>query len=198
MGRRSPFKSGHTSGFIHLLVHSHLSSLHQRIIKLSPVQPLLMVRPRWCWHAAVRIQQDTDAANHEKEEQQHEEADKTQRRALFWVTHHGLQHGRAPGEPRRRRRGELIVHNPVVCVTHLWREEEEECFWRLRDFSCAVRSNEECYGFAKSSSLLRVKSKPRGGSHSEIWQLIKLDCSVSHKPQSKQKKKNTEQISSAN
>lgn len=90
----------------------------QCIVKLSSVQSLLVVCPWRRWHAAVGIQQDPNAADQQKQQEQHKEADKAQRRPLLRVSRHRLQHRRVPGEPGWGGRGEIIVHNPVVWVAH--------------------------------------------------------------------------------
>lgn len=94
------------------------STSDQRIVKLSSVQTLLVIRPRWRRHAAVGVQQDSDAADKKKEKQQHQESDETHGRSPLRVFHHGLQHRRPPGEPERRLRGEVIIYNPVIRVAH--------------------------------------------------------------------------------
>lgn len=142
----------------------HSSSLHLCVIKLTPVQSLFMVRPRWCRHAAVGVQQDADAANKQEEKEQHEEADEAQCCSLFRVSYHGLQRCRPPGEPRRSLRGEIIVDNPVVCVTHFgYGGNVLKCFY--------------CIGFTRSEALrydatlhwlLSVISKASRRSHADI------------------------------
>lgn len=94
------------------------SCSHNRIIKLPFIKPLFVTQPRRWRHAAVRIQQDTNASNHQKHQQQHQESHKAQGRSLIGVSRHGLQRCGAPGEPSWSRRGDLIVHGPVSHLSH--------------------------------------------------------------------------------
>lgn len=102
------------------------SSSHQRVIKLSSVQTLLVIGPGWGRHAAVRVQQDPDAADEQKEEQQHQKSDEAQGRSPLGVLHRGLQLCGPSGEPQRSLRGEVIVYHPVICVAHLGIMEDLE------------------------------------------------------------------------
>lgn len=95
--------------------------LHYCIIKLPSIKPLFMTQPCWWRHAAVRIQQDPNATNHQKQQQQHKESHKAQGRSLIGVSRHGLQCCGAPGESRWSRGGDFIVYSPVSRLSHAGR-----------------------------------------------------------------------------
>lgn len=63
---------------------SHIN-LHQRVIELAPLQPLLVVSPRWCGHAAIGVEQDPEAPDQQEDQEEHEEAYKGQGCALLIV-----------------------------------------------------------------------------------------------------------------
>lgn len=74
--------------------------LHQCIIKLSPLQPLLVVSPGWCRHAAVGVQQDPEAPDQQEDQEKHEEPYKGQGGALLIVNPNQSQRGAAAATAR--------------------------------------------------------------------------------------------------
>lgn len=68
-------------------------TLHQCIFKLTPLQPLLVVSPGWCRHAAVGVQQDPEAPDQQEDQEKHEEADEGQGSTLLGVHPHQGQRG---------------------------------------------------------------------------------------------------------
>lgn len=72
----------------------HIINLHQCIIKLAPLQPLLVVSPGWCGHAAVGVQQDPEAPDQQEDQEEHEEAYEGQGCALL-IVHPDQGQGRA-------------------------------------------------------------------------------------------------------
>lgn len=75
-------------------------TLYQCIIKLAPLQPLLVVSPGWCRHAAVGVQQDPEAPDQQEDQEEHEEAYKGQGGALLIVHPNQSQRGAAAATAR--------------------------------------------------------------------------------------------------
>lgn len=75
-------------------------TLHQCIIKLAPLQPLLVVSPGWCRHAAVGVQQDPEAPDQQEDQEEHEEAYEGQGSALLIVHPNQGQRGAAAATAR--------------------------------------------------------------------------------------------------
>lgn len=80
-------------------------TLHQCIIKLTPLQPLLVVSPGWCRHAAVRVQQDPEASDQQEDQEEHEEAYKSQGSTLFCVHRNQGQRSAAAATARTAGQG---------------------------------------------------------------------------------------------
>lgn len=90
--------------------------LHQCIIKLTPLQSLLVVSPGWCRHATVGVQQDPEAPDQQEDQEQHEEAYEGQGSALLIVYPNQGQRGAAAATARTageggagRRQQQLVV-----------------------------------------------------------------------------------------
>lgn len=82
------------------------SPLNQRVVKLAPLQPLLVVGPGRGGHAAVGVQEDAEAAHQEEDEEEQQEAYEGQGRLLLRVARQRWRGG-GPGE--RGARGQHLV-----------------------------------------------------------------------------------------
>lgn len=80
--------------------------LNQSIIKLAPLEALLVIGPRGRRHAAIRVQQDPEAAHQQENQKQHQETHECERRPLLRVPTKRRAAG-GPGE--RRPRGQQLV-----------------------------------------------------------------------------------------
>jgi len=73
----------------HSPLHVHL---HQCIIKLAPLEPLLVVSPGWCRHAAIGVEQDPEAPDQQVDQEEHEQAYEGKGGALL-ISHAKEQRG---------------------------------------------------------------------------------------------------------
>lgn len=80
-------------------------ALHQCIIKLAPLQPLLVVSPGRWRHAAVGVQQDPEAPDQQEDQEEHEEAYEGKGGALLTVHANEGQRGAAAATARTAREG---------------------------------------------------------------------------------------------
>ncbi len=105
--------------------------LDQCVIKLSPLQTVFMISPRWGRHAAVGVQENTETPHQQEHQKQQQESHETKRHDLLCVR--SQQEPRSgPGARDGSQRLQLVLHQRAF--THLLSSEMKRVqFLRVRD-----------------------------------------------------------------
>lgn len=148
--------------------------LNQGVVKLAPLESVLVVRPRRSGHAAVRVQQNTKASHQQENQKQHQEADKSKSSPLFGISAKRW----AAGDPweRRPRWKQLIVqrgniaHPPGMATTELAGCLEGGVYGKIGQIGTATS---------------RSKSQPSNVWRTRTWMQIDTSGAIQTQPGSR-------------